>query len=77
MRVPSAREFYQHSGGKYNGKSVNWDERDAIPSSVNFCAGAGSKHSIQSPWNEIGELLNTISATECANDFASSGRVYT
>ena len=36
-----------------------------------------AKRSIDALWNEIGELLNTFSSTECANYFASSGYVYT
>ena len=36
-----------------------------------------AKRSIESLWNEIGELLKTISSTECAGYFASSGYVYT
>ena len=34
-----------------------------------------AKRSIDALWNEIGELLNTFSSTECANYFASSGYV--
>ncbi len=36
-----------------------------------------AKRSVDALWDEIGELLNTISSTECANYFASSGYVYT
>ena len=36
-----------------------------------------AKRSVEALWNEIGELLNTFSATECANYFASSGYVET
>ena len=36
-----------------------------------------AKRSIEALWNEIGELLNTLSSTECANYFASSGYVCT
>ena len=36
-----------------------------------------AKRSVEALWNEIGELLNSISSTECANYFASSGYVYT
>ena len=36
-----------------------------------------AKRSVEALWNEIGELLNTLSSTECANYFASSGYVYT
>ncbi len=36
-----------------------------------------AKRSIDGLWNQIGELLNTLSARECANYFASSGYVYT
>ena len=36
-----------------------------------------AKRSVEALWNEIGDLLNTISPTECANYFASSGYVYT
>ena len=36
-----------------------------------------AKRSVDALWNEIGELLNTLSSTECANYFASSGYVYT
>jgi transposase len=36
-----------------------------------------AKRSVDALWNEIGDLLNTISAAECANYFTSSGYVYT
>ena len=36
-----------------------------------------AKRSVEALWNEIGEVLDTISSTECANYFASSGYVYT
>src|SRR3981081_3892573 len=36
-----------------------------------------AKRSLEALWNEIGDLLNTISSTECANYFASSGYVST
>ena len=36
-----------------------------------------AKRSVEALWNEIGELLNTLSPTECANYFASSGYVCT
>jgi transposase len=36
-----------------------------------------AKRTVEALWNEIGELLNTLSPTECANYFASSGYVYT
>ncbi len=36
-----------------------------------------AKRSVEALWNEIGELLNTLSSTECANYFASSGYVST
>jgi transposase len=36
-----------------------------------------AKRSVDALCNEIGELLNTLSSTECANYFASSGYVYT
>ena len=36
-----------------------------------------AKRSVEALWKEIGDLLNTISSTECANYFASSGYVYT
>ncbi len=36
-----------------------------------------AKRSVDALWDEIGELLNTLSSTECANYFASSGYVYT
>jgi transposase len=36
-----------------------------------------AKRSVEALWNEIGEVLATISSTECANYFASSGYVYT
>jgi transposase len=36
-----------------------------------------AKRSVDALWDEIGELLNTISSTECANYFAASGYVYT
>ncbi len=32
-----------------------------------------AKRSVEALWTEIGELLNTLSSTECANYFASSG----
>ena len=32
-----------------------------------------AKRSIDALWKEIGELLNTVSPSECANYFASSG----
>jgi transposase len=32
-----------------------------------------AKRSVETLWNQIGELLNTLSSTECANYFASSG----
>jgi transposase len=35
------------------------------------------KRTVEALWNEIGELLKTLSPTECANYFASSGYVYT
>src|SRR5271157_175069 len=35
-----------------------------------------AKRSIDELWQEIGELLNTVSSSECANYFASSGYVY-
>jgi len=35
-----------------------------------------AKRSIDELWKEIGELLNTVSSSECANYFASSGYVY-
>ena len=36
-----------------------------------------AKRSVEALWHEIGELLNTLSPTECANYFASSGYVCT
>jgi transposase len=36
-----------------------------------------AKRSVDALWNEIGELLNTLSSTECANYFTPSGYVYT
>jgi len=36
-----------------------------------------AKRSVEALWNEIRELLNTLSSTECANYFASSGYVCT
>ena len=36
-----------------------------------------AKRSFEAQWNEIGDLLNTISSTECSNYFASSGYAYT
>ena len=36
-----------------------------------------AKRSVEALWNEIGELLNTLSSTECANNFAYSGYVCT
>ena len=36
-----------------------------------------AKRSVDALWNEIGELLNALSSTECANYFASSGYVCT
>jgi transposase len=36
-----------------------------------------AKRSVEALGNEIGEVLDTISSTECANYFASSGYVYT
>jgi transposase len=36
-----------------------------------------AKRSVEALWNKIGEVLDTISSTECANYFASSGYVYT
>src|SRR6202521_1300264 len=36
-----------------------------------------AQRSIEALWNEIGELLNTLSSTECENYFASSGYVST
>jgi hypothetical protein len=38
---------------------------------------ADSETTIEGIWKEIGELLNTLSSTECANYFASSGYVCT
>jgi transposase len=36
-----------------------------------------AKRSVDELWKEIGELLNTVSKSECANYFASSGYVST
>ena len=36
-----------------------------------------AKRSVDALWNEIGDLLNILSSTECANYFASSGYVCT
>src|ERR1700730_7683771 len=36
-----------------------------------------AKRSVDALWNKIGEFLHTLSSTECANYFASSGYVYT
>jgi transposase len=36
-----------------------------------------AKRSLEALWNEIGELPDTLSSTECANYFAASGYVYT
>ena len=36
-----------------------------------------AKRTVEALWNEIGELLNTLSPTECANYFASCGYVCT
>jgi transposase len=36
-----------------------------------------AERSVDALWNEIGEVLNTLTSTECANHFASSGFVYT
>ena len=36
-----------------------------------------AKRTIEALWNEIGEILNNLSSTECANYFASSGYVCT
>jgi len=36
-----------------------------------------AKRSVDDLWNEIGELLNTLSSAKCANYFASSEYVYT
>jgi len=36
-----------------------------------------AKRSVEALWNEIGELLDTLTSTECANYFASSGYVCT
>jgi len=35
-----------------------------------------AKRAVDTLWNEIGEPLNTLSSSECANYFASSGYVY-
>ena len=36
-----------------------------------------AKRTVEALWNEIGELLNTLPPTECANYVASCGYVYT
>jgi transposase len=36
-----------------------------------------AKRSVDALWHEIGERLNTLSSSECANYFASSGYVCT
>jgi transposase len=36
-----------------------------------------AKRPVEALWNEIGELPNTLSSSECANYFASSGNVCT
>ena len=36
-----------------------------------------ARRSVDALWTEIGQLLNTVSSTECANYFASSGYVCT
>jgi transposase len=36
-----------------------------------------AKRSIEDLWQEIGELLDTVSTSECTNYFASSGYVST
>ena len=36
-----------------------------------------AKRSTEELWKEIGELLNTVTISECANYFASSGYVST
>ena len=36
-----------------------------------------AKRFVEALWNEIGELLNTLSSTECVNYFASSGYICT
>jgi transposase len=36
-----------------------------------------AKRSVEALWNEIGELLDSLSSTECANYFTSSGYVCT
>jgi transposase len=36
-----------------------------------------AKRSSEELWKEIGELLNTVTTSECANYFASSGYVIT
>ena len=36
-----------------------------------------TKRSPEEPWRKIGELLNTVTSSECANYFASSGYVNT
>ena len=36
-----------------------------------------AKRSVEALWNQIGELLDTLSSTECANYFATSGYVCT
>ena len=36
-----------------------------------------AKRSVDALWNEIGQLLDTLTSSECKNYFASSGYVYT
>jgi transposase len=36
-----------------------------------------AKRSVETLWNQIGELLDTLTSSECENYFASSGYVYT
>ncbi|MGA2078491.1 MAG: IS630 family transposase, partial [Terriglobia bacterium] len=36
-----------------------------------------ARRDIDTLWKEIGELLNTVSPSECTNYFASCGYVYT
>jgi transposase len=44
---------------------------------LNALLPKAAKRSIDALCKEIGELLNTLSSTECANYFTSSGYVYT
>ena len=51
--------------------------RKALFKTQRHCSARAAQRSTEELWQEIGEVLNTVTSSECANYFASSGYVGT